>query len=436
MALLDDLKKTGRKGVFYKEHPTRKHGPKKDRLLVLRYTINKKTKTETFGWTSNGATELKAESKIIEFRENFKLGSGTTSLAEENEIAQKNKRDEDAKRRMEITVGELATEYIERHAKRKKKSWKEDLRMLNKDIVPVWDDWCAKDITRRDAAALIEDIVQRGAPVQSKRVMSLASKMFNLAIDWGYCDLNPFERMSSPVKEQPRVNVLDTEELKIFWHVLDDFNTNICMSVEMRKLLKLILVTGQRPGEVAGMHRREIDGRWWTIPTERTKNKKGPHRVYLSDLALEIVGNSQGYIFSGKMDSPIVVCSISQSLRRNILGESNGKKPKGLSGRNKKQAQKKIESTKTINRFGIKYFRPHDLRRTAYTGMAALKVPYEHRERVVNHTLGKLDETYNQHDFDNEKMRALTLWSQKLENLIAGNDSAKVVNLFPDVAEG
>jgi integrase len=68
--------------------------------------------------------------------------------------------------------------------------------------------------------------------------------------------------------------------------------------LEVRRALKLVLVTAQRPGEVIGMHGSEIDGRWWTVPTGRAKNKKA-HRVYLTDLALELIGDTagEGYVF-------------------------------------------------------------------------------------------------------------------------------------------
>lgn len=86
MALLDDLIPTGRRGVFYRSHPTRKHGVRKDRQLILRYTIAGKTRVEVFGWTSEGLGELEAEAKIAEFRTNHKSGDGPTSLAEEQKM--------------------------------------------------------------------------------------------------------------------------------------------------------------------------------------------------------------------------------------------------------------------------------------------------------------------------------------------------------------
>lgn len=48
--------------------------------------------------------------------------------------------------------------------------------------------------------------------------------------------------------------------------------------------LRLILVTGQRPGEVREMRWEEVDGAWWTIPVEKTKNGI-THRAPLTSLA-------------------------------------------------------------------------------------------------------------------------------------------------------
>jgi len=88
MALLNKLKPYKIKGkpltgVFYQEHDTRKHGIEKDRLLIIRYTIQGKTRTETYGWLSQGYTPQEAQTKINIFRKNAKTGTGATSLAEE-----------------------------------------------------------------------------------------------------------------------------------------------------------------------------------------------------------------------------------------------------------------------------------------------------------------------------------------------------------------
>jgi len=121
--------------------------------------------------------------------------------------------------------------------------------------------------------------------------------------------------------------------------------------------------------------------------------------VYLTDMALELIGARDGYIFPSPKkvsrqaslhcadDKPISQNSMAMSLRRNILGASDGKRRKGLAGRKKHQAKRRQElPPRPANRIGVEFFRPHDLRRTVLTGLAKLKVSYEVRERVVNST--------------------------------------------------
>jgi integrase len=429
MSLRDGLKPTGRKGVFFKEHPTRKHGVKRDRLYILRYTIAGRTYAETFGWASEGKTELEAENKIVEFRANHRTGSGPFCLADEREIERRAVAEEEAKRRREITVEKLIDLFIKDHSKRKKRSWIEDERALRKDL-KHWFSWKVKDVTRRDAKALLDAIDGRGAPVQAFNVLTKARKMWNMAIKWEYAESNPFALLDPPRPYAPRERVLDDAEVKTFWGAMES-REGLSMSPEMSRALRLILVTAQRPGEVIGMHSREIDGRWWTIPAERSKNKNA-HRVYLTDLAFSLIGTvpENGFIFPSPKDDDQHMAgnALALSLRRNILGGHAGK-VKGTEGRNKKQAARKAENPPPVNRIGIEHFRPHDLRRSAVTGMAKLRIPREDRERVVNHSVGRLEKTYNRYDFDGEKRAALIRWAEHLEQIILGKGAAKVVNL-------
>ena len=59
------------------------------------------------------------------------------------------------------TVAELVHDYIERHAKKKKKSWKEDQRILNKDVIPRWKKRKAAPITRLDVVNLLDEVRDR-----------------------------------------------------------------------------------------------------------------------------------------------------------------------------------------------------------------------------------------------------------------------------------
>ena len=425
MGLRDGLIKTSRKGIYYKEHPTRKNGVKKDRLFVLRYKLSGKEYVSTFGWESEGKTELGAEIKLTELKGHARDSAGPVSLGEE-------RREAKAKAAAEITIDTLVADYINRYAKRKKVRWEEDERALNKDVLPAWKGRKVKDITRRDASHLLEEIAKR-APVQACNVLEKCRKMFNVAVSWGYIEVNPFAGQERPAPRPERTRVLNEDEIRTLWAALD--GDSIVMSQDMRRALKLILVTGQRPGEVIGMHRREIDGNWWTIPAERSKNGK-EHRVYLTKEALELVGEGKGFIFpSPKTDGtpktakPIDVNAMALTLRRNILGAGNhDKRIKGATGRKKAYAAKKAAEPAVVNRIGVEHFTPHDLRRTFVTGLARLRVAYEVRERVVNHTLGKLEKTYNQHDFDAEKMIAMQRWAAELQRIL-GKQPAQVISI-------
>src|SRR5439155_8488717 len=79
------------------------------------------------------------------------------------------------------TFGEVASEYLERHAKAKKRSWREDQRILEHDVLPLWRSRRAKDITARDVRALLDGIVDRGAPIQANRTFAIIRRIFNWA---------------------------------------------------------------------------------------------------------------------------------------------------------------------------------------------------------------------------------------------------------------
>jgi hypothetical protein len=114
------------------------------------------------------------------------LGNATTiALAEARDRARALLRDvrdgrdpANAKReaRDADTIGDLATTYIEKHAKRKKRSWKTDDQILRAEILPHWRDRAVKDIMRRDVRALVDGIAARGAPIMANRTAALLSK--------------------------------------------------------------------------------------------------------------------------------------------------------------------------------------------------------------------------------------------------------------------
>lgn len=322
------------------------------------------------------------------------------------------------------TVSELVDEYLLRHAKKFKRSWQEDERILKRDVVPSWGKRKAADIRKRDINLLLEKIMDRGAPVMANNTFKIVRKMFNYAVEKDILPYSPAAGIKLPAPKVDRDRALTEEEVMSFWRNLDSAS----MTDDVRRALKLVLVTAQRPNEVAGMHVAEIHGRWWTIPAERSKNGRA-QRVYLTDTAIDLIGEGgAGYVF------PCPHKSKEQSLSRHALSRAIANNcPSGCvndccrcsdseclsDGR--KLAEK--------NRLGISHCTPHDLRRTAATFMAQMGVMDEVIDAVLNHVKQGVIKVYNQYRYDKEKQQALEAWERKLLGIVTGKAAGKVMTL-------
>ena len=297
-----------------------------------------------------------------------------------------------------ITISKLKEKYIE-HIRPVlvDRSVKHQSGRLDYHVIPIWGDRPITEIRRRDAIGLIENIAAT-KPGAARNVLLAIRAMFTYALRRELVEYNPFSEVGLAVPSampNERERTLSDDELKtvVLPYLLSpDGNTLI------KNALLLILTTGQRPGEVTEMHRKEIDGDWWIIPwqrikTERRKWKKNPrdHRVYLTPLAKSFLLPFEEFLFPA--------C-------RGALGPIR---------------------TNTLSHhvtlhdppfFGLPRWTPHDLRRTARTGMAALKVPERHAEAVLNHSLEGVKRIYDRHHYDKEKKAALLKWSKHLDKLI------------------
>lgn len=323
------------------------------------------------------------------------------------------------------TVSKLVEDFIERHAKRFKRRWEDDERMLNKELVSRYGKLKAEHIRKADILVILEEIIERGSPASANQCLKMVRKLFNWAVENDLLTISPCISIKMPAPTKERDRFLSNEEIKIFWTNLD----SCPVSDEIRRALKLILVTAQRPGEVIGMHTDEIDGHWWTIPSERTKNKR-THRVYLTDLALELIGEQKvtdkitgetkpkGFIFPSPhlaKNCAIEEHALPSAVRKSMLKvQLLNKKGKPLFDKEGKPA--------TENRIGIEHFTPHDLRRTGSTLMSLSGISPDHRKRVINHTQDKLTRIYDLFDYDGEKKIALEAVENKIRAILASDN--------------
>jgi len=278
----------------------------------------------------------------------------------------------------------------------KKKSGHATKKLLEKDVIPPWGKRKVVDIKRRDIVLLLDKIETR-APIVRNRVHGALSRAFNFAAERGIIEDSPCTRIKK-LPERGRSRVLSEDELKLFWAAADLENVKIDIYRVSKLALKMILLTGQRPGEVCGMTWAEIDeeGGFWNIPAERMKNGE-PNRVPLCPMALEVLEQVKTY--SG--DCPFVF-------------RSSYKPGEAMS----RHALSRAVSRHWLEMGIQKAFTPHDLRRTLRTRLAELGVTDIVAERVLGHKLQGMMAVYNRHAYDVEKRQALTLWEQRLQEIL------------------
>jgi len=269
-------------------------------------------------------------------------------------------------------------------------------------------------VRHKHAVSLIQRIAST-VPGSARNTMKFARQMFKYACRQEWAEIQPFIEITESVpKIAPKADErhLDDDEVVKAW----DEISKSASSREIKRALKLILVTAQRPGEVAQMHRDQIKGKWWTIPAEVAGKNEREHRVYLTDTALELIGDGKGYIFpSGRgKRGHVSQNALSQAINRGYLSDEVVK----LVGNRKIKARKEPY-------FGMKPWSPHDLRRTARTNMARVGVLDEVGEEVVNHIKPGVVGVYNKYRYDKEKKDALQKWEALLLEILSNPKDSK-----------
>ncbi|WP_085664155.1 site-specific integrase [Pseudomonas sp. B5(2017)] len=298
--------------------------------------------------------------------------------------------------RTALTVAGLCEVYIQRYAKPRKSSWREDERQLQKDVVPILGKKLAKNVHRRDVVALIDRKVDAGAGVAANRLLAVLRKMFAWAVERGELDESPVAGISRQHRERGRERVLTFEEVQSLYGALTATDW-IKATAPVRKALGVMLITGQRKGEVLAMRWEDIsneaDGYWWTIPAAISKNRKA-HRVPLDSLALDLIGvpdpAATGPVFEShrKPGSAIIATAPAHALRDEFAP----------------------------GRFfnDLQPFTPHDLRRTVATALSCLGYPRLTLMKVLNHTDPSVSAVYDRYSYDKEKREALSRWAEML----------------------
>ena len=295
----------------------------------------------------------------------------------------------------EHTIEQLVLEFIERYLRPHRKRPEYAETILEKDVLSEWAGRDIRTIRPREVINLLDKIVARGSPVMANRTAAVLDQMFRFAIHRALVEDSPVKLLMRPGgKEKARERVLSDAELKAFLR-----DPQACTRYErLEHVIMVLLLTGQRRGELAKAEWRDIDlaAKTWNIPDENSKGGRG-HICPLTDWAVKhfevLKRESEG--------------------SRWVLPSSDRSRPI-----DPKQLTRSVaKCLKRFSKQGIAAFTLHDLRRTCRTGLSALKIEQHIAERVLNHAQPGVAGVYDRHAYLDEKRDALEKWAAHLKAL-------------------
>jgi integrase len=274
-------------------------------------------------------------------------------------------------------------------------------------------------IGRSDLQPIIDAIPlkQRG---MRRAVFAYASVLFGWAHKRGDIAENPLIGMARPEAPKARDRVLTDNELESIWQASGKLGD------PFGPFLRLLILTGQRRGEVAAMNWAELDrtASAWTIPADRAKNDTA-HIVPLNTPAITELDRLAAAAGSDGADEQAVDWP-----KGGFVLTTTGRSP--ISGISKAKNALDAAAAEIRDGEALPGWRIHDLRRTVATGLQKLGVRFEVTEAVLNHVSGAkggVAGIYQRHDWKDEKRTALDAWASHIAALLTPADKSNVVSL-------
>lgn len=298
----------------------------------------------------------------------------------------------------QTTFEGCAAAFMERHVERKLRpnTAREYRRILQGPDTASWRDWPISQISKDDILDLLHRMEGRGSPAAANRGLAYLSKFFNWCVEQDHLNANPTARVRALTLSRSRERVLTPEELYCVRKALEG------LPGVFGPLLKVVLLTGQRRGEVAGMRWSELRGLGtaeaiWDIPPSRTKNGQ-PHLVPLAPAVQEI-------LLELPQTGSLVFTTRSTTA---ISGFSKAKR----------ELDRRVDQLRSDR--GVAALPPwtlHDLRRTMVTMMnERLGIAPHILEAAVNHTSGPAKRgiagVYNRALYLDERRKAMEAWAR------------------------
>ena len=289
-----------------------------------------------------------------------------------------------------MTFEALAEEYMRIHAKPKKRTWKEDQRKIDRELLPNFGRKKIAEIRRHDVLRYLDELVaERGQQININRIYETLRKMFSFAVDREYLENTPCYKIKKPVKERVRERYLTEDEIPKVWNAI------LKLKGSTRLLMMNYMLSGQRANEVKKTKRSAIDrvSGFWTIPKEFAKNGI-EHRVPITpemwlvfEKALETCRESEWAYPSSRLfrrNGQIADCPVNH-------------------------IQKAIDKVRELS--GVN-FNGHDLRRTMATWISSQGASRMTIKKLLNHAEKSVTDAYDHYKQESEKRDALEKWTK------------------------
>jgi integrase len=292
------------------------------------------------------------------------------------------------------SVANLAARFIDQHVRRKNRpnTIKQVERIFAVELLPRLRGKSVHDVTKRDVVSVLDAIAET-RPILANRTKAIIGKFYSWLVARDVVKYSPVAGIEKPAPERSRERTLNGSEIASLW------NAACQLGGDFADLTKLLLLTGQRRNEVAGMRWTEIDAdqKLWVLPSSRTKNNR-QHAVPLSPQAWRIIDAHR----HNNSDTILDVGSVSRG----------------------KDALDAIAQ--------IPHWTLHDLRRTCATGMAEIGVQPHIVETILNHASGfrsGVAGTYNRFLYATEKADAVARWANHIDKIVTPAGKGNIIQL-------
>jgi len=262
----------------------------------------------------------------------------------------------------------------------------ETKRLLSKHFLPGFRKEAVGDITPHDISKRIDRLL--ATPSEANHAFTAIRSFFRWATRRHYVRHNPCEGMQIPTRAVARDRVLTDQELAQI------YKTATQLGYPFGTIVQLLILTGQRRGEIGSMRWGYIEERTVSLPSSLTKNNR-EHVFPLGETAASILERvprfNSPYLFPARgRDTP-------------------------FNGWSKCKAA--FDRTCSVGSWTL-----HDLRRTFATNLAALGIPVQVTEKLLNHASGTtagIVAVYQRHTYMDEMRAAIELWEHRLLGLLA-----------------